>query len=72
MEQYEGINSTNIFEACTVQPTSALGFHNDAMNCPMIDNTIACFIPCIHTETNERYCLSFLYYSMKCVEEHMI
>jgi hypothetical protein len=36
MEQYEGINSTNMFEACPVQPTTALGFHNDAMNSPSI------------------------------------
>lgn len=59
-----------MFESCSVQPTSALGFHQDTMNCPVLDDTIACFIPFLDRENDERKCISFLYYSRKSVMEH--
>jgi hypothetical protein len=34
-----------MFEACTVQPTDALGFHQDLMNCSSMDKTFACLVP---------------------------
>ena len=70
-ENCDGIDDRNIFEACTVQPTSSLGFHKDTMNSPDMDKTIACFIPCIKGEEIASECLSFLYYSRKCVDEHV-
>lgn len=73
-----GINSTKIddsvmFESCTVQPTASLGFHQDSMNCPEQDYTIACFIPCRTSQCNadSMKCLSFLYYARKCVNDHV-
>ena len=51
-----------MFESCTVQPTSALGFHQDVMNCPVMDKTIACIIPMAKStdENKEGGCLSYL------------
>ena len=69
-DNIDGIDDSNIFEACTVQPTSSLGFHKDAMNSPDMDDTIACFFPCKRGHDIATECLSFLYYSRKCVDEH--
>jgi hypothetical protein len=69
----ERVDDSIMFESCTVQPTASLGFHLDSMNCPDIDNTIACFIPCSTNQRNgleDRKCLSFLYYSRKCVSDY--
>jgi len=55
-----------MFESCSIQPTSSLGFHQDTLNCPLMDSTIALHIP------NDQQCLSLLYYSRKCVGEYAI
>jgi hypothetical protein len=68
-----------MFEACTVQPTDALGFHQDLMNCSSMDKTFACLVPSA-TETTEttksakreeENCLTYLFYSRKCVGDHV-
>jgi hypothetical protein len=63
-----------MFEACTVQPTDALGFHKDSMNCSILDNTIALIIPTNakipSSHSNQQICLSYLFYSRKCVGQH--
>jgi hypothetical protein len=67
------INLQTMFESCSLQPTASLGFHMDALNCPDMDNTIACFVPCLSrddTDSNPK-CLSFLFYSRKCVGAHV-
>jgi hypothetical protein len=69
-DNIDGIDDSNMFEACSVQPTSTLGFHQEAMNSPDLDNTIACFFPCKRGDDIVTECLSFLYYSRKCVDEH--
>ena len=59
------INLDEMFESCSVQETGMLRFHRDTMNCPKLDNTIA-----IHVPSRNNYgksCLSFLFYSRKCV-----
>ena len=58
-----------MFESCTVQPTGALGFHQDMMNCPIQDNTVACLIPCHDGDDNK--CVSFLYHTRKCVSDYI-
>jgi hypothetical protein len=63
-----------MFESCTVQPTGALGLHQDAMNCSIMeDNTVACIIPIVTSNTdtsNKPCCLSYLFYSRKCVSDY--
>jgi len=61
-----------MFEACTVQPTGALGFHKDLMNCSSLDKTIAFIAPICMTESKKTKgnCLTYLFYSRKCVGEH--
>jgi hypothetical protein len=61
------IHSNIMFEACTLQPTGPLGFHRDIMNCNTLDKTIALIAPCSQDATK---CLSFLYYTRKCVGEY--
>jgi hypothetical protein len=61
-----------MFESCTVQPTAALGFHRDLMNCPMEDNTIACIVPyCDDKNDKQIKCLSYLFYTRKCVGDYV-
>jgi hypothetical protein len=58
------VDPSIMFESCSVQPTTCLGFHQDTMNCPMMDNTILCFVP------SHKKCLSFLFYSRKCIGDY--
>jgi hypothetical protein len=70
-DNVDGIDDSNIFEACTVQHTLlSLGCHKDAMNSSQMDKTIACLTPCKKGEDIASDCLSFLYYPRKCVDEH--
>jgi hypothetical protein len=63
----EDVDPEMMFEACTVQQTGTLGFHRDVMNCPSLDKTVAFHVPdSIHSQS----CLSFLYYSRKCVGDY--
>jgi hypothetical protein len=57
----------NMFESCSVQTMGKLPFHCDTMNCPLIDKTVALHVPYESTEANKKNCMSFLYYSRKCV-----
>jgi len=71
---HETLQSTDkMFEACTVQPTGALGFQQDLMNCSYMDKTIA-FIAPTTTGSDQTYandkCLTYLFYSRKCVGDH--
>lgn len=61
-----------MFESCTVQPTGALGFHKDTMNCERMDKTIAFIVPIESVGDTEDYksCLSYLFYSRKCVGDY--
>jgi len=63
-----------MFEACTVQPTAALGFHQDRMNCDYMDKTIAMIVPTTATTTerknNSNSCLTYLFYTRKCVGQY--
>lgn len=63
----ENVNPDIMFEACTMQQTGMLGFHRDTMNCPYLDKTIALHVP---DSNNCDSCLSFLYYSRKCVGDY--
>jgi len=56
-----------MFESCSIQPMGKLGFHKDTMNCPSMDRTIAVHIPNKNGDQCDKKCLSFLYYSRKCV-----
>lgn len=58
-------NYYNMFEACTVQETGMLRFHRDTRNCPLIDDTVAVHIPSRH-DMGQR-CISFMFYTRKCV-----
>lgn len=58
------IDVGKMFESCTVQPTTRLGFHRDLMNCPTMDRTIALHFP--YYSEKETRCISLLYYSRKC------
>jgi hypothetical protein len=50
-----------MFEACTIQPTDALGFHKDTMNCSNLDNTIALIVPTnVTSATGNDISLSYL------------
>jgi hypothetical protein len=73
--KYEGnsdIREEIMFESCTVQPTSALGYHKDLMNCPIQDRTIACLVPCLGKDYQlDARCLSFLFYTRKCVGDYV-
>jgi hypothetical protein len=66
--------SDGMFEACTVQPTAAVGFHQDRMNCEYLDKTIAMIVPTTvsmagkHNDNNR--CLSYLFYTRKCVGQY--
>lgn len=72
-EVHSDITDDTMFESCTVQPTSALGYHKDSMNCPLQDKTIACLVPCVGNEhrTGGSRCLSFLFYTRKCVGDYV-
>jgi hypothetical protein len=73
-EVYTDIEEETMFESCTVQPTSALGYHKDLMNCPLKDKTIACLVPCQgneHLLSTDGRCLSFLFYTRKCVGDYV-
>jgi hypothetical protein len=60
-----------MFEACTIQPTDALGFHKDTMNCSNLDNTIALIVPTnVTSATGNEISLSYLFYTRKCVGHH--
>jgi hypothetical protein len=61
------VNPDMMFEACTVQQTGTLGFHRDVMNCPSLDKTVAFHVP---DTIQSQSCLSFLYYSRKCVGDY--
>ena len=68
------LTSATMFEACTVQPTDALAFHKDLMNCESLDKTIALLVP---TKTSpgvknddSHNCLSYLFYTRKSVGQH--
>jgi hypothetical protein len=64
----EPLIPTNImFESCTVQQAGQLGFHRDTLNCPHLDRTVAVHIP---NNNDSKSCLSFLYYSRKCVGDY--
>lgn len=68
-------SNEEMFEACAIQLTGALTFHKDTMNCPVIDKTIAFFAPSIidprtHGKNRQRVCLTYLFYSRKCVGDH--
>jgi hypothetical protein len=74
--KYEGnadIREEIMFESCMVQPTSALGYHKDLMNCcPIQDRTIACLVPCLSKDYQlDGRCLSFLFYTRKCVGDYV-
>jgi len=69
------LSNETMFEACTVQPTSALGFHQDLMNCPSMDKTIAYIVPTgieydVSSKNDKQHSLSYLFYSRKCVGDH--
>ena len=72
-EVHTDITDETMFESCTVQPTSALGYHKDLMNCPLQDKTIACLIPCLgkDNQIGGDRCLSFLFYTRKCVGDYV-
>lgn len=53
-----------MFESCTMQPAGRLGFHQDMMNCPSMDNTITVHLPKVD-QVNPK-CILFLFYSRKC------
>jgi hypothetical protein len=57
----------HMFESCTVQQTGSLRFHCDVMNCPSMDWTIALHVP---NKMNKSVCMSYLYYSRKCVGDY--
>jgi hypothetical protein len=44
VQQYATANDI-MFKSCTVEPTGALGFHRDLMNCGILDKTIAFLVP---------------------------
>jgi hypothetical protein len=71
------IHNDTMFESCTVQPTGALGFHQDVMNCDRMDKTLALFVPIMnnkHTSTSGDYdklnCMSYLFYTRKSVGDY--
>jgi hypothetical protein len=66
--------SDGMFEACTVQPTAALGFHQDGMNCKYLDKTIAMIVPTTVSmagkDNDNNRCLSYLFYTRNCVTQY--
>lgn len=57
-----------LFESCTIQQTGRLEFHRDPMNCPTMDWTLALHVP--HAD-NKAICMSYLFYSRKCVGDYI-
>jgi hypothetical protein len=62
------LSSDVMFESCSIQPTGALSFHQDVLNCPSMDSTFALHLP-FHSSSK---CLSLLYYSRKCVGDFAV
>jgi hypothetical protein len=66
VESYD-LPLNNLFESCTIQQTGRLNFHRDPMNCPTMDWTLALHVP--HSNKDD-VCMSYLYYSRKCVGDY--